>query len=268
MADAREKPKRSKDSVANTLIVSIGISLVASVLVAGTAIALKPVQERNEERFRQQIVLDVAGLYEPGADIGELFGRIETRVVDLDSGTYADDIDADEFDAELAAKDPANGVDIPADEDLAGLRRRARHAPVYLVRRNDAVEQIILPVYGPGLWSTMRGFLAMDPDGNTVRGLRFYEHAETPGLGDQIDKPAWRAQWAGKQVFADGERPRIEVVKGFVDTNSPGAIHQVDGLAGATLTARGVTNLIRYWTGPDAFGPYLARRRAEATSDD
>jgi Na+-transporting NADH:ubiquinone oxidoreductase subunit C len=268
VAEALQKPRRSRDSVANTLIVSIGISLVASVLVAGTAIALKPVQERNEERFRQQIILDVAGLYEPGADIGELFGRIETRVVDLDSGAYADDIGADEFDAELAAKDPDGGVDIPADEDVASLRRRARHAPVYLVRENDAVEQIILPVYGPGLWSTMRGFLAMDPDGNTVRGLRFYEHAETPGLGDQIDKPVWREQWVGKQLYADGDRPRIEVIKGFVDRNSPSAMHQVDGLAGATLTGRGVTNLIRYWTGPDAFGPYLARRRTEAAGDD
>ena len=268
MADESGKAKRSKDSVANTLLVSIGLSLVASVLVAGTAIALKPVQERNEERFRQQIILDVAGLYEPGADIGELFERIESRAVDLDSGEYATSVDLEEFDAEMAAKDPGTGIDIPASEDIAGLRRRARVAPVYLVKTDNAIEQIILPVYGPGLWSTMRGFLAVDTDGSTIRGLRFYEHAETPGLGDQIDKPAWREQWAGKQIFASGAEPRIEVIKGFVDKSSPNAIHQIDGLAGATLTARGVTNLIRYWTGPDAFGPYLSKRRAEATGDD
>ena len=268
MADETGKAKRSKDSVANTLLVSIGLSLVASVLVAGTAIALKPIQERNEERFRQQIILDVAGLYEPGGDIGELFGRIESRVVDLDSGEYTTDVDLEEFDAEMAAKDPGTGIDIPASDDVASLRRRARVAPVYLVHTDGAIEQIILPVYGPGLWSTMRGFLAVDPDGNTVRGLRFYEHAETPGLGDQIDKPAWREQWVGKQIFANGDEPRIEVIKGFVDTGSQSAIHEIDGLAGATLTARGVTNLIRYWTGPNAFGPYLARRRAEAAGED
>jgi len=268
VAEEQRKPKRSKDSVANTLIVSIGISLVASVMVAGTAIALKPVQERNEERFRQQIILDVAGLYEPGADIGELFTRIDTRFIDLDSGSYVDGIDEDEFDAELAARDAETGIAIPPGADVANLRRRARLAPVYLVRDNEVLEQIILPVYGPGLWSTMRGFLAVNPDGNTVRGLRFYEHAETPGLGDQIDKPAWRSQWAGKQLFGDDDQPQIDVIKGFVDVNSAGAIHQVDGLAGATLTGRGVANLIRYWTGPNAFGPYLALRRTEAASDD
>jgi Na+-transporting NADH:ubiquinone oxidoreductase subunit C len=268
VADEPGKAKRSKDSVANTLIVSVGLSLVASVLVAGTAITLKPVQERNEERFRQQIILDVAGLYEPGADIGELFEQIETRGVDLDAGEYVADFDIEDFDAELAARDPDQGIDIPAANDVASLRRRARIVPVYLVLADGSTDQIILPVYGPGLWSTMRGFLAMDPDGNTVRGLRFYEHAETPGLGDQIDKPAWREQWAGKLVYADGDEPRIEVIKGFVDTGSPNAVHQVDGLAGATLTARGVTNLVQYWTGPDAFGPYLAKRRAEAAGDD
>ena len=268
MADERKVKQRDKDSVGNTLLVSISLSLVASVLVAGTAIALKPVQARNEALFRQQIILDVAGLYAPGASIDELFERIETRVVDLDSGDYADDIDLADFDAEMAAKDPAAGVDIPADADVAGLRRRARIAPVYLVQAEGEVEQIILPVYGPGLWSTMRGFLAVEPDGNTVRGLRFYEHAETPGLGDQIDRPAWRAQWAGKQIFDGGADPRIEVIKGFVDPVTPNAVHQVDGLAGATLTARGVTNLVRYWTGRNAFGPYLARLREETAGDD
>ena len=259
---------REKDGIANTLIVSVALSLVASVLVAGTAIALKPVQQQNEERYRQQIILDVAGLYEPGADIAALFASIDTRMVDLDSGDYTDDVDAAAFDAEIAAKDPDDSVAIPAEADLAGLRRRAKFSPVYLVREDGAITQVILPVYGPGLWSTMRGFLALGPDGDTIEGLRFYEHAETPGLGDQIDRPAWRAQWAGKQVYGAGGQPQIEVIKGFVDADSPGAAHQVDGLSGATLTGRGVTALIRYWTGPNGFGPYLEKLRTEAGSDD
>ncbi|MDH4072986.1 MAG: NADH:ubiquinone reductase (Na(+)-transporting) subunit C [Gammaproteobacteria bacterium] len=229
---------RDRDGIANTLIVSVSLSLIASVLVAGTAIALKPKQEQNEERYRQQIILDVAGLYEPGADIGALFDGIETRRVNLASGDYASDTDAE------------GAVE------------------VYVVRENGVISQVILPVYGPGLWSTMRGFLALRPDGNTIQGLRFYEHAETPGLGDQIDKPAWRAQWAGKRVYAADGDSRIEVIKGFVDANSPDAIHQVDGISGATLTGRGVTDLIRYWTGPQGFGPYLEKFRMEAGSDD
>lgn len=231
---------RSKDSVTNTLFVSITLSLVASVLVSGTAIVLKPVQERNEALFRQQIILDVAGLWSPGDDVASEFGNIETRVVDLATGEFS-------------------RVDTGSEDDSA---------EIYLVYDGDDVDQIILPVEGPGLWSTMRGFLSMDPDGTTVRGLRFYEHAETPGLGDQIDNDDWRAQWIGKQVFAGDDVPRIEVVRGRVDASSADAIHQVDGIAGATLTGRGVMNLVRYWTGPDGFGPFLARQRREASGDD
>ena len=69
MADQSDRQSRSKDSIANTIIVAVTLSLVASILVASTAIVLKPVQEKNEERYRQQIILDVAGLWEPGGDI-------------------------------------------------------------------------------------------------------------------------------------------------------------------------------------------------------
>ena len=268
MPEAADKPRRSRDSVSNTLIVSIGLSLIASVLVASTAIVLKPVQVQNEERYRRQIILDVAGLYVPGESIEEQFRQIETRMVDLESGDVTDEVTADGFDPIAAAKDPRTGVDIPGELDLANIRQRARYSPVYFVRAGDEVTQIILPVYGSGLWSTMYGFLAVAPDGNTIEGLRFYEHAETPGLGDQIDKPDWRAQWSGKEIYGAGGAPRIEVVRGRVDPASPNVVHQVDGLAGATLTGRGITALVRYWTGPHGFGPFLSKQNPEATGDD
>lgn len=267
MPDTEKKPARSKDSVANTLTVAILLSLVCSVLVASTAIILKPVQERNEELYRQQIILDVAGLYEPGGDIDALFESIDTRMIDLVSGRYTDEVSSEDFDAIAAAKDPELGIAISAESDIANIRQRARYSPVYLVQKDNAIDQIILPVYGSGLWSTMYGFLSLAPDGSTVLGLRFYEHAETPGLGDQIDKPDWREKWVGKQVFADGDQPRIEVVRGFVTEGAEDAVYQIDGISGATLTGRGVTNLVRYWTGPEGFGPYLAEIRGEAGND-
>jgi len=171
-------------------------------------------------------------------------------VVDLETGAYATDFEGADFDAIAAARDPALGIDIDPAEDIANIKQRARYAEVFLVRDNGRVNQIILPVYGAGLWSTMRGFIALETDANTIRGLRFYEHAETPGLGDQIDKPAWRSLWPGKQLYGDDPLPQIEVIRGHVDPASPGAVHQVDGISGATLTGRGVTNLVRYWTGP------------------
>ena len=179
-----DKKAFDRDSISNTLIVAIGLSLVCSVIVSSAAIVLKPVQIKNEELFRQQIILDVAGLMEPGADVNVLFESIETRTVDLESGTYTDSVD------------PEAMVAIPDELDIAGIAQRAAHVDVYLVKDGARVEQIILPVYGKGLWSTMLGYLAVAPDGNTIRGLRFYSHGETPGLGDQMDKESWRAQMA------------------------------------------------------------------------
>lgn len=248
----------SRDSVTNTFAVAIGVSLICSVLVSAAAVVLKPQQERNVALYRQRIVLEVAGLYEPGADIAEKFAEIDARLVDLATGEYVDAPDAREFDAVAAANDPELGVAIPADRDSAALRRRAIYAPVYLVRDGGNIGQVILPIYGKGLWSTMYGYLALEPDGNTVRGLRFYEHAETPGLGDQVEKAEWLAHWPGKQVYGPDGAVRIRVVRG---QPPPGENrqYQVDGMSGATLTGRGVTNLLHYWMGPDGFGPYLAR---------
>lgn len=261
-----KKPGFSRDSISNTLIVAIGVSLVCSVLVSSAAIVLRPLQEANQNEFRQRIVLEVAGLYEPGVPVEQQFSRIETRIVDLETGEYVEDVDPQSFDAEAAANDPGLGVGIPADQDIAKLGRRAVYAPVYVVKEGDEPQQYILPVRGKGLWSTLYGYLSVEPDGNTVSGLRFYEHAETPGLGDQIEKEGWLAQWPGQKLYDDQGNPQIKVVRGSVQPG-PDAIHQVDGLSGATLTANGVTNLVRYWTGSHGFGTYLARIASEANDN-
>jgi len=256
-----EKKAFDRDSISNTLIVAVGLSLVCSVIVSSAALVLKPVQERNEELFRQQIILDVAGLLKPGADIDDLFANIEPRMVDLESGDYTDAADPASFDALMAAGDPALGIAIPDELNIAGIGRRAKLAPVYLVKDGDTTSQIILPVYGKGLWSTMMGYLSVAPDGDTIRGLRFYAHAETPGLGDQVDKEEWRMQWDGKHLYGGADEPRIRVIKGKVVGNNPNAQYQIDGLSGATLTGNGVTNLVQYWTGSHGFGPYLSNIR-------
>jgi Na+-transporting NADH:ubiquinone oxidoreductase subunit C len=244
-----DKKSFDRDSISNTLIVAVGLSLVCSIIVSSAAIVLKPIQAKNEEAFRQKIILDVAGLMQPGGDVAELFGAIESRMVDLETGDYSDE------------GDPELNVAIPDDLDIAGIGQRARFVPVYLVKDGDNVEQIILPVYGKGLWSTMLGYLSLAPDGNTIKGLRFYAHAETPGLGDQIDKDPWRALWVGKQVYGSGDEPQIRVVRGPVPSGAANPQHLIDGMSGATLTGNGVSGLVQYWTGPHGFGPYLKNFR-------
>jgi Na+-transporting NADH:ubiquinone oxidoreductase subunit C len=238
----------SRDSIRNTLLVAVGVSFVCSILVSATAVVLKPVQERNEDEYRQRIILEVAGLMQPDVSIETLFAAIETRMVEIESGDYV---------SELAASDTELNVAIPAELDIANIRQRAVYSPVYLVKEEGELQQIILPVHGSGLWSTMYGYLSVATDGTTVNGLRFYSHAETPGLGDQIDKPEWRAQWVGKQLYDGNGVARIEVVRGVAqDRNSR---YEIDGLSGATLTGRGVSELVRFWVGPQGFGPYLQK---------
>ena len=125
----------------------------------------------------------------------------------------------------------------------------------------ETLELVVLPVEGLGLWSTLYGFIALDADLETVRGLSFYEHGETPGLGGEVDNPRWKALWPGRKVLADAE-PRIEVVRGRAGSTDEDP-YRVDGLAGATMTGRGVTNLLRFWLGEEGFRPYFERLRIE-----
>ncbi len=155
---------------------------------------------------------------------------------------------------------------LPGDRDIASIKRREKYAKVYLVEHNGVVETIILPVHGYGLWSTLYGFVALNKDANTVAGFGFYEHGETPGLGGEVDNPKWKGQWPGKKIYDLGESqtPKISLVKGSVDVSKPGAEYKIDGLSGATLTSRGVTNLLHFWLGDNGFQKYLNRVREGA----
>lgn len=234
-----------------------------SVLVAGAAVVLRSPQEINKLLDRKRNILMAAGLLTEGKSVDELFANIDAKVVDLATGEYATGIDPQTYDQRQAAKDPTQSVEIPPEKDLAGNKRRTTLAPVYLVRGSEEVQKIILPVHGKGLWSTLYGFLALDAkDLSTIRALVFYEHAETPGLGGEVDNPNWRAQWNGKEAFDEQGSIRIEVIKGKVDPGRPEAKYQVDGISGASITTRGVKNMLRYWLGEDGFGPYLAKLKA------
>ncbi len=244
-------------STKQTLLVAVAVSLVCSIVVSAAAVVLQPLQERNKREAIRADILAVAGIAS--------FDGIETRLVDLASGDYVEG-DTEAFDARDAARDPASSVVVPADLDIAQIDRRATLATVYLVREDGELSRIVLPVHGYGLWSTMYGFVALTADGEQVTALKFYEHAETPGLGDKIEDEDWRESWQGKRVFDSAGEVAIEVIKGKVASGDPLAQYRIDGLSGATLTGRGVSNTVRYWVGEHGFGPYLERMRRENES--
>jgi len=251
----------NKDSIKSTITVALLLCLVCSIVVAGSAVLLKPMQQANKVLDKKNNVLLAAGIETQGQDINVLFEQFTPRVVDLETGRYVTDIDAATYDQRKAAKDPKLSDRLSSDDDIASIKRRARYATVYLLEKDGELDRIILPIKGYALWSTLYGFLALEGDGNTVAGLGFYEHAETPGLGGEIDNPRWKALWPGKKVFDANGNLAIDLVKGAVDASNPKAIHQVDALSGATLTSNGVENLLLFWLGENGFGPYLMNLR-------
>ncbi|PID50143.1 MAG: Na(+)-translocating NADH-quinone reductase subunit C [Proteobacteria bacterium] len=254
------------DSRQKTLAVALLLCLVCSVAVSTSAVALKAKQEQNKLEDKRRNILQIAGLMKPGKSVEELFKQVEARVVNLDTGDYDRSVDPATYDQRAAASIASQSISLNRDIDIASIKRRAHLATVYLVRDPERqLQKIILPVHGYGLWSTLYGFLALQANANTIIGLGFYEHAETPGLGGEVDNPQWKAKWVGKEVFDEQGRVAISVVK-HAATTQPQANYQVDALSGASLTSRGVNNLLHFWLGDNGFGPYLKKiRHGEGT---
>ena len=252
----------SNDSLEKTVAVALALCLVCAVLVSLATVALRPLQNYNKALDMKKNILDVAGLLDEGTDIDQAFKeRIEAKIVDISTGDYVDNIDADEYDQRKAAKDPAQNEVIPVEKDIASIRFKAKYAKIFLVKNGDQLQSIILPVNGYGLWSTMYGFMALDADAQTVQSINLYDQGETPGLGGEVVNPNWRALWKGKKVYGENGEVALTLVKGTVDTSRADAVYRVDGLAGATLTSRGVSNLVQYWMGDEGFAAYLNKIR-------
>jgi len=249
------------DSISKTFSVALALCIVCAVVVSSAAVILRPTQEVNKLLDLKSNILASAGLLQQGVSIETQFEQISTRIVDLETGRFTDAVDAASYDQRKASKDPALSIALDPKQDPAKIKRRANYATVYLLETEQGIEKIILPIKGYGLWSTLYGFLALESDLQTVAGIGFYEHTETPGLGGEIDNPRWKAGWVGKQAYRQGEVV-INVLKGKVDMSREGADSQIDGLAGATLTTRGVDNLVRYWLGDEGFRPLINHLQA------
>ncbi|EAR60594.1 Na(+)-translocating NADH-quinone reductase subunit C [Neptuniibacter caesariensis] len=252
----------NNDTIGKTITVTVLLCVVCSVIVSAAAVLLKPKQIANKDQDRKSNILAAAGISDSGKTVDELFAQITTKYVDLETGKFTTEVPA-KYDAKKAAKDPVLGKALPKEVDIASIKYQAKVMPVYMVEKDGKLEKLILPVHGYGLWSTLYGFLALEGDLNTVVGFGFYSHAETPGLGGEVDNPNWKSLWPGKEVYPQGSmKPVLGLIKGTVDPANANAKHQVDGLAGATLTANGVTNLVQFWMGANGYAPFLSNLKA------
>ena len=254
----KEKRCMKKESVLGILWVTGLVSLVCSLIVSATAISLRPLQEENRRTAILEAVsslTEAAGQDYRSSDSVQI--RIEQKIIDLELGEYVDN----EKIANLSLSEimRAQNWSRPLDkkEDIAQIKRLPRYMRIYFaIDANDQVRQIILPIFGYGLWSTMYAMVAVETNGQTVWGISFYEQKETPGLGGNVANLNWEKQWRGKKIFSSDGEVGLHLVKPDGRNLDD---QEISALSGATITTRGVENMLHFWFGNLGYKKYLQK---------
>jgi Na+-transporting NADH:ubiquinone oxidoreductase subunit C len=254
-----------RESALRTLLLALFVCGACATLIAASVVWLRPVQKANQERERRARVLEMIRAAPGLAELVEGLdaSALEVRMISLATGEAVETGDHTVWDVHQLAADPERTRELDEDEDPADLGRVPLELPVYLVREGAALRLVILPIWGEGYIATLWGYLALDGDLERVRSIQFYEHEETPGLGAEIESESWQRRWQGKRLRDESGALRIGVAKDAVDPASPDFPYTVDGISGATRTGRAVTRVVRFWLGPDGFGPFLERLAAQ-----
>ena len=205
------------------------VTVTCSILLAAAANLLR---DRQQENIALDIRKNILASAELGSaemtrqEILSLYDKyIRSKVINLDG-------------EEVPAK-TVEQINPKKDLDLL---------PLYYAEENGEIMAYIIPISGKGLWSTIYGYLALEEDLNTVKGITFYKHGETPGLGGEIEKEWFTNNFKGKKIYSpDGDLVSINVIKGKVQTLIPEAeaYHYVDGISGSTLTGKGLNNFLK-----------------------
>ena len=237
-------------SVVFVLIITVFWGFVLSF----AATSLREPQQANEKLNMRTNILLAVGLVDRDNDLG----------ADELNSIYDESVQSFLVDHEgkVIEGSTAEGVDL--EEELENPDPGTWRLPVFVVTEGGRASVYAIPVFGKGLWSTLYGYLALSDDLDTVQGITFYKHGETAGLGAEIEQAWFQDNFVGKKIFDGSELRSIEVVKGKVgDVYSNPADHTyaVDGISGASMTGRGVTDLLDEKL--NIYGPYIRRVRAE-----
>lgn len=183
------------------------MAIISALLLSVMKINLQERQEFNMALDTKKNVLKTVGALEPGMS----------------------DSDVEEFYTSKFTKQ-------------AVLNKEGEEQEYYTYGLPERPEGYVLPVSGKGVWSTINGFIALEPDKNTIKGISFYDHGETPGLGGEIEKDFFASRFVGKKIFKDGELVSITIAKSRLLEQSE---HAVDGLSGASLTTGAINRFLR-----------------------
>ena len=245
------------ESVIKTIGVAFAVCLICSLIVSASAVSLRDKQKENKLNDKKIKILEVADIkIESDQTIGEAFNKLEQKYIDFNTVKLMDEyknFNIDEYDQLISLKDSTLSSPVPKSEDIAIIKNRENVGKIFILRDDDDnIDKLILPIRGYGLWGTLFGYIALEGDFNTVSGITYYEHKETPGLGAEVDNVDWKKSWIGKKIYQDNQ-VALTVIKGKVANDDPSKLYKVDGLSGATITGRGVSNMIYYWFGNSGY---------------
>jgi Na+-transporting NADH:ubiquinone oxidoreductase subunit C len=228
-----------------TFLFALAVCVICSLALSMVSEGLKAKKELNEALDIKKNILKAVGLREPlPAKAGP------KEILDV----YADKITEQVIDDAGEVVEGKAPADIKEGEALYAL---------YVYREGDEVVSYCFPIIGKGLWSTLYGYFAMEPDGITVRGITFYKHGETPGLGAEIERDWFQDNYKGKKIWDaanDTLRP-VQVIKGKVEgiVSEEKEPFYVDGISGATMTSKGVTAMVDKWV--NVYEPFFKQIR-------
>ena len=255
------------ESIVKTIGVAFAVCLICSLVVSASAVSLRDLQKENKLNDKRIKILQVADIYDPNISIAEQFSELESKFIDFNTGLMMDEYNnfsIDEYDQIVVTKDPNLSSKVPTSEDIAIIKNRENVGKIYILRDEvGTIDKLVLPIRGYGLWGTLYGYISIEEDFNTVSGIEFYDHKETPGLGAEVDNPKWKAQWKGKKIYKDN-KVNLAVVKGKVEAGDSESSYKIDGLSGATITSRGVTNMVAYWFGESGYSSLLRELNYES----
>tara|TARA_B100001113_G_scaffold57408_1_gene43104 strand:+ start:1721 stop:2449 length:729 start_codon:yes stop_codon:yes gene_type:complete len=239
----------------NKMIIPLIACIACAVIVSVTAVTVRPEQNLNVENEKKLKILAAAGITTD--EVEKEFSKIKTLYVDFKSNQLVEV--TENYDHIKASSNVAQSSLVPKEQDIAILKRRENVAPIYVwYSEQNQIQKIVLPIRGYGLWGTLYGYLSLDADLNTVKGIEYYDHKETPGLGGEVDNPEWKSDWNGKKVYDSSGNVVLYVTKGPSTEE-----YEIDGISGATLTSNGVSNMIKYWLGENGYGPVLEMLRGD-----
>ena len=249
------------ESISKTIGVAFAVCLVCSLIVSSAAVSLRDQQKINKLNDRRVKILKVADIYDQNISIADQFVQLESKYVDFNSGELFDeykDFKIDDYDQIFVTKDPNLSTRVPATEDIAIIKNRENIGKIYILRDDfNNIDKLILPIRGYGLWGTLYGYISIEEDFNTISGIEFYDHKETPGLGAEVDNQKWKSSWKGKKIYKNNE-VALKVIKGKVEPGDSQSVYKIDGLSGATITSRGVSNMVEYWFGSSGYSTLLS----------